>query len=355
MKARVLLVEGDEDRGRALVGALSVCCECRLATTVEQVQAALDKGRWDALVVNAQLGDGSSGLEMLQMARETLPQVFRLLYNSRPSASFLHDAERLLAPHFVGHSGEPGFAETLRRELERLLDTGANEPRPELPAAAHEWLVACAPASQRFARALCTAAAEDGPIYVYGEPGTCVAQAGALLRQMRRERRAGASPRTAGTEGPVRVLRVPPLRECPQDIPELAERFLLDLVRHSGGPVRRLSARARDELLVRAWFGNTRELAAVLARAVHRAGNRTVIEAEDLPRDTNPAWRPSQYAKDEGQRDCVLRQLRLAHNVSAAARREGCSRANYIRLMRRLGIIRADLAVERPAPETAGA
>ena len=64
-----------------------------------------------------------------------------------------------------------------------------------------------------------------------------------------------------------------------------------------------------------------------------------------------PGYRPSQWAKDEGQRDCLLLQLRLARSVSHAARLEGCSRANYIRLMRRLGIVRADVAVEaKPTP-----
>jgi hypothetical protein len=36
--------------------------------------------------------------------------------------------------------------------------------------------------------------------------------------------------------------------------------------------------------------------------------------------------------------------------VSSASRLEGCSRANYIRLMRRLGIIRADIVAD-PALE----
>ena len=147
---------------------------------------------------------------------------------------------------------------------------------------------------------------------------------------------------------PVVVLRVPSLRERPQDLPLLAARCLLEHARLTGEPLRRLSPRAVDELLGRAWFGNVVELATVLNQAMHRAGPRAVIEAEDLPRDSQPAWRPSQAAKDDGQRDCVLRQLRLARNVSHASRLEGCSRANYIRLMRRLGIVRADVATDVP-------
>jgi transcriptional regulator of acetoin/glycerol metabolism len=103
------------------------------------------------------------------------------------------------------------------------------------------------------------------------------------------------------------------------------------------------------ELLRRVWLGNVVELASVLNQAVRRTGPRAVIEPEDLPRDAQPAWRPSQCAKDDGQRDCVLRQLRLARCVSHAAVLEGCSRANYIRLMRRLGIVRADVAADVPA------
>jgi DNA-binding NtrC family response regulator len=148
----------------------------------------------------------------------------------------------------------------------------------------------------------------------------------------------------------VPILRVPALRERPQDLPLLAARCLIENARQTGQPLRRLSPAALEELHSREWFGNVVELAAVLIRALHRAGARLVIEAEDLPRDTQPSWRPSQYAKDEGQRDCVLRQLRMARNVSAASRLEGCSRANYIRLMRRLGIIRADVLTD-PAAE----
>ncbi len=353
MKPRVLLLEDDEIRGQRLSAGLASVCECRLVGTVEQARSSLLQGRWAALVVNYEPACGSSGLEVLQMARETLPHAFRLLYNEVRSASFRCDAERLLDPHFVGHASDAAFDETLREAIEHLFAAAPADAGRDLPPAVRESLVACAPASRRFAQALCAAGAEDGPVYIYGEPGTGVSRAGALLRQMRREHRATTAPHPGG-RGPVRVLRMPPLRERPQDVAVLADQRLLEESRQTGGLVHRLSPRAREELLARDWFGNVRELEATVARAIQRAGARAVIEAEDLPRDSQPGWRPSQFAKDAGQRDCVLRQLRMAHNVSAAARLEGCSRANYIRLMRRLGIIRADLTVESRAPVATG-
>ncbi len=344
MNPRVLLVEDDVARGRALVEALSGCCECRHVRTVPQVMAALRQGRWAALIVNHRMAGADSGTELMQIAREALPHTFRLIYSDSVSPSLERDAIRLLDPHFVGRVDEPGFIESLRRELERLLDPSVSTPSDDVPAAVREALVVCAPASHRFALALCHAAGQEGPVYIHGEPGTGVNSAGALLRQLRRERRPGAV--QASADGQVWVLRVPPLRERPQDMAALAARCLGEI---GGATPHRLSPRALQDLLARDWYGNLVELSATLTRAVQRTGGRSIIDAEDLPRDTQPAWRPSQFAKDAGQRDCVLRQLRVARNVSAAARLEGCSRANYIRLMRRLGIIRADLALESVA------
>jgi transcriptional regulator of acetoin/glycerol metabolism len=134
-------------------------------------------------------------------------------------------------------------------------------------------------------------------------------------------------------------------------MPIVVARILLEDARQSGCAPYRISARTLEGLLSREWPGNALELAGALARAIQRMGNRTVIEPEDLPADTHAPVRPSQLAKDEGQRQCVLRQLRMARNVSAAARLEGCSRANYIRMMRRLGIIRADVVVGKESEE----
>jgi len=343
MKPRVLVVEDDAARGRAMVDAFSKHFDCRHVTTIEEVMAVLHQGHWAAAVANYGLDSGGSGIEVLQIVRETLPRTFRLIYSETRSASFRRDAWRMVHPHFTTDATDPDLIAAIERALRDLLEPPSFDLPADLPSIlADIWMVR-APVSRRFLRDLRAAAEQDSPVYIHGEPGTGVTRAGLTLRQWRREWKARGSPGAGGGELPVPTLRVPALRERPQDLPLLAARCLVESARPTGDPVRRLSPRALEDLLAREWYGNVVELSAVLVRAVQRAGARLVIEPEDLPRDTQPAWRPSQYAKDEGQRDCVLRQLRTARNVSAASRLEGCSRANYIRLMRRLGIIRADV------------
>jgi len=63
------------------------------------------------------------------------------------------------------------------------------------------------------------------------------------------------------------TLRVPPLRERPEDIPELAAHILARLAEREGGPPRRLSAGAAAELRQHAFPGNVRELENLLERA----------------------------------------------------------------------------------------
>ena len=55
-------------------------------------------------------------------------------------------------------------------------------------------------------------------------------------------------------------LRVPPLRERPDDVLWLAQRFLLDQARERSEAPRRLTPAARAALLGHAWPGNVREL-----------------------------------------------------------------------------------------------
>ncbi len=346
MTHRVLLVEDDVERGQAMLRSLSSSFECRHVGRVEEAMAVLSQRHWSAVVSKCDLAGGGSGVDVLQVVRETLPRTFRLIYTEVVSRSFRDDMQRMVLPHFTGEMTDPGFMTGLQQRLEALLEPPSLELPPDLPPITTDVWVVRAPLAREFVQELRDASRRDAPVYIYGEPGTGVTRAGAALRQWRRDWKAkpGAGP---GHDGlPVPILRVPALRERLQDLPQLAARCLIENARQANGPLCRLSPTAIEELSGREWFGNIVELSAVIVRALQRMGSRRVIEVEDLPRDVQPAWRPSQYAKDEGQRDCVLRQLRAARNVSAAARLEGCSRANYIRLMRRLGIIRADVVTD---------
>jgi len=354
VRPRLLLVEDDVEWAQAMVCAFSKRFECRLVSTIEATMAVLPHGPWAAVIANYGLDEGGSGVEVLQVVRETLPRAFRLIYSEVRSLSFRRDVQRIVQPHFTTDITESDFIGGIERALEALLARPSLEVPPDLPPILTDLWTARSPMSREFLSALREAAEQNAPVYIYGEPGSGVTRSGIMLRQWRRKWKVRGSPLGAGPGSPVPILRVPALRERPQDLPLLAARCLIENSRQSGEPLRRLSPAAIEELLGRDWYGNIVELAATMVRALHRAGTRMVIEVEDLPQDKQPVWRPSQYAKDEGQRDCLLRQLRSARNVSSAARLEGCSRANYIRLMRRLGIIRADI-VTNPAPEGAEA
>ena len=63
-------------------------------------------------------------------------------------------------------------------------------------------------------------------------------------------------------------LKIPPLRERPGDIIELAQHFAKKYADANGVPVRALSADARRVLTTNRWQGNVRELENTIHRAV---------------------------------------------------------------------------------------
>ena len=96
------------------------------------------------------------------------------------------------------------------------------------------------------------------------------------------------------------VLRVhvPPLRERPEDVPALAERFLARYAsRRVGGP-RRLSREATLFLQSQPWPGNVRELENAIERAAVLGGSSDALERDDfsfLLRDGTPKPPPAHY------------------------------------------------------------
>ncbi len=344
MKPRVLIVEDDAERGQVVHSVLATDCDCHVVGTAEEAFAAIGRAGWEAAVVDYDLARGGSGLEVLQALREASPGSLRVLYTVYFTDSLMRDIDRLAHPHAIVDARPVDFLNRLRDALGQLLvvepaHAAAASPDP------HGLWCGVAPPTVRFLADLRSAAESDAAVFLEGEPGAGSTQAANLLREWRAAWRS----RTARTECallPAVILRVPPLRERRQDIPALARRYLLEHARATGERPHVLANEAIEELARRDWRGNLPELHGVVTRACLKAGARARIGVGDLPHDHQPAWRPSQYAKDDGQRECVLRQLRTARNVSGAARLEGCSRANYIRMMRRLGVLRADVSAD---------
>jgi DNA-binding NtrC family response regulator len=89
------------------------------------------------------------------------------------------------------------------------------------------------------------------------------------------------------------TLRMPPLRERPGDVPELAEHFLLKLAEEEGTGRKHISGAAMETLMRYSWPGNVRQLEHALESAVALSGMRLLLEPGDLdlPEDVQtPDW-----------------------------------------------------------------
>ena len=82
-------------------------------------------------------------------------------------------------------------------------------------------------------------------------------------------------------------LRIPPLRERPEDIPLLAEYFLQRITRKNGMARMRISAEASASLCAHHWPGNVRELENTIARACALSSS-TILLPADIPLATAP-------------------------------------------------------------------
>jgi DNA-binding NtrC family response regulator len=137
-------------------------------------------------------------------------------------------------------------------------------------------------------------------------------------------------------------LRLPPLRERPDDIPVLALHFLR---RAAGERLQDIEAEALEALMSRPWLGNVRELEnAIEAAAALARGPR--LRAEDLGLGAARADAP-QVTRPEGiglsmqayERACLEQALRHAEgDVRRAARLLGIGRSTLYRKLREHGL-----------------
>ncbi len=129
-------------------------------------------------------------------------------------------------------------------------------------------------------------------------------------------------------------LSLPPLRERPEDIPLLTERFLRDAGREDF-PV---STEAMHLLLSHHWPGNVRELENTIRRALLLAGDGR-IEAAHLPPPMTRAEQPGSEAAllslEAVEKEHIRRVLSIAEDYTQAARILGINSATLWRKRQR--------------------
>ncbi len=78
-------------------------------------------------------------------------------------------------------------------------------------------------------------------------------------------------------------IKMPPLRERPEDIPELSKAIIKKYSMEMGKDIQGMSHEALKRLMRYSWPGNVRELENVIERAMILNSNSKIIEVADLP------------------------------------------------------------------------
>jgi two-component system, NtrC family, response regulator PilR len=145
------------------------------------------------------------------------------------------------------------------------------------------------------------------------------------------------------------AVKLAPLRERPEDIPLLVNRFV-DKLRADKPSDLSISQEAMRRLMSYAWPGNVRQLENAIERALAMLGSRTQIEVTDLPPDlqvaAENASQPSLDLPEQGldlhatiakiEKDMIDRALaRTDNNKGAAARLLGLKRTTLVEKLKR--------------------
>jgi two-component system nitrogen regulation response regulator NtrX len=150
-------------------------------------------------------------------------------------------------------------------------------------------------------------------------------------------------------------IRVPPLSERREDIPELIEFFMEQISAASGLPRRKIGDDAMAVLQSHVWPGNVRQLRNNVERVMILAGGgpEVVITADMLPQDVGsmvPAMPtgvngehimglPLREAREVFERDYLIAQIsRFSNNISRTAEFVGMERSALHRKLKALGV-----------------
>jgi transcriptional regulator with GAF, ATPase, and Fis domain len=135
-------------------------------------------------------------------------------------------------------------------------------------------------------------------------------------------------------------IRVPPLRERPEDIPTLVAHFVRRFAERQGKVIDDIPDAIIDALRHYSWPGNVRELQNVVERAVIGTSGRTL----QMPSTDRRVALPTSSRRTLAEVECehIVATLRATNGViggwNGAAARLGLSRTTLISRMQRLGI-----------------
>ena len=149
----------------------------------------------------------------------------------------------------------------------------------------------------------------------------------------------------------VMIVRVPPLRDYAEDVPELLRYYADLLVDTDGLSFRRFSVAAQNRLRNYPWPGNVRELKNLVKRLLIMGGDEEIslreVEAQlksDAPKD-QPLLKqdllsmPLREAREHFERAYLQQQLILCNGkVGQLAKRVGMERTHLYRKLRSLGV-----------------
>jgi two-component system, NtrC family, nitrogen regulation response regulator NtrX len=149
-------------------------------------------------------------------------------------------------------------------------------------------------------------------------------------------------------------IRVPPLAERREDVPELVEHFMNQISQATGLPKRRIGTDAMAVLQTHDWPGNVRQLRNNVERLMILAGGDAdaVITADMLPQDVGamvPAMpkgggeqlmgMPLREAREAFEREYLRAQIsRFGGNISRTAEFVGMERSALHRKLKALGM-----------------
>ncbi len=147
------------------------------------------------------------------------------------------------------------------------------------------------------------------------------------------------------------TIRIPPLREYAEDVPELLRHYVDRLVDEEGMPFRRFSVAAQNRLRNYPWPGNVRELRNLVQRLLIIGGTEEIgldeIEQQLVTQQSpdEPLVKqdllalPLREAREQFERAYLLQQLMLCNGkVGLLAKRVGMERTHLYRKLRSLGV-----------------